>query len=402
MPGTCPAGTAFVDGQCDDIRCPDELSTAPPSNNGLPGATTNAWPRFRHDNRNSGWSRVKLARTPSVKWKTLVGFGLGMAVGPQNQLFVGAEGTGGAGSLVSLDAHQNVIYNFSFGGSSTWTPSIPAVRADGTAYAATTAPTIPAGTFWAIAPNGTKVWSYSVVSNSDGHPIVAHDGTLVYGSDDHSLYALDPAGTLKWKTDPMTGPGEVDGGLAESCDGHIYAAGSNGWAALDIATGHNLWLVPPTSMTAGGPPGAVTSSPVVAADGTMYGIDDQGTGWAIDATGHVLWSKQLANGPYGVRISSAKVGNMLLVISHGDLLAVDTATGNKLWSHTGGFAAGPIVDGNMTVYANGNGTVSAFDLAGNQLWQVPTDASGSEAELAIGPDATLYVQTNSGYIYGIQ
>src|SRR5438270_7255634 len=27
---SCPPGTVFADGQCDDVRCPDELSTAPP------------------------------------------------------------------------------------------------------------------------------------------------------------------------------------------------------------------------------------------------------------------------------------------------------------------------------------------------------------------------------------
>ncbi len=400
-PPSCPPGTALVDGQCDDIRCPDELPSGMTSLVGLPDSRTTAWPRFRHDNRNSGWTRVKMAPSPAIVWQAPVGYSVGLAIDVNKHLFLGVEAMSGAGSLLSLDESHNVLYTFPFGSMGTWTPSIPAVRADGTAYAATTAPTVPAGEFWAISPTGTKVWSYSVVSNSDGHPIVAHDGTLVYGSDDHSLYAMDANGNFLWKTDPTTGPGEVDGGLAESCDGHIYAGGSNGWAALDIMTGQNLWFVPVPSLTPNGPRGAVTSSPVVAADGTMYGIDDQGVGWAIDATGKVLWTRPLASGPYGMRISSGKLGNELLVLSDGNLLAVDTATGNELWSKPGGFTGGPIIDGNMNIYVNGeNGTVSAFDRNGTPLWQIPTGSSSS-AELAIGGQGTLYVESAMS-LYAIQ
>src|SRR5262249_35082376 len=161
------------------------------------------------------------------------------------------------------------------------------------------------GVLYAVKPDGSALWSYAVPVIACGHPIVAHDGTLVYASDDRSLYALDPSGALRWKSDRVTGPGEADGGLAESCDGQLYVGGTKGWASVDIATGTNNWLVPLQS-----PFGANGSSPVVAADGTLYGIDHQGVGWAIDASGNVLWTKPLAAGWDGTYTSSAKLGDV--------------------------------------------------------------------------------------------
>jgi hypothetical protein len=397
---SCPPGTVVSEGQCDDVRCADELPSGSTGSFGLPN-TTNAWPRFRHDNRNTGWTRAKVASSPKVKWMKTVGFGIGPAIDPKSRIFVGAQNANGTqGWLQSLDPAGNALYSFLVG--ATWDDTVPVVRADGVAYFSTADAQTIRPTYYAIDPQGGAAWSYTLTQGGGGaHPIVAHDGTIVFGQYP-SVYAFDPMGALLWQTDVTNGPGQVMGGMATSCDGaRVYVGGANGWATLDIKTGANVWRVPVPTLTMNAPPGAVTSSPVVTTDGTMYGIDDQGVGWAIDVNGNVLWTKPIGSGPYGERVSSAKIGNLLVVIADGNLVAVDTKTGAIVWKVDGAFAGGPVVDGNVRIYANDNGTLRAFDVAGNPIWQVPTGQQSS-AEMAIGPDGTIYVQTNAGSLFAIQ
>src|SRR5207247_2578010 len=109
--------------------------------------------------------------------------------------------------------------------------STPAVRADETSYFASSSALL-----FAVDPAGKEVWRYQVGSVSDSDPIVTRDGILVYSSDDGSVYALGADGKLQWKSDPLTGPGEVDGGVGETCDGKLIIGGKNGWFKMDAAT----------------------------------------------------------------------------------------------------------------------------------------------------------------------
>jgi hypothetical protein len=400
----CPPGTVFSFGQCDDIRCPDELPSAMPSTVALP-SNTDAWPRFRHDNRNSGWSRAKVAASPALLWHKLVnGWGRGPAVDPNGLVYANMTSWDQTTAIFdAIDGTGTIVWSSTLGQDHTQTiPSVPAVRTDGTAYASTAltalATDIGPGLLAALAAGGSTKWSYQTPATADGAPVVAHNGTIVYPSNDLSVYALDPSGNLIWKTDPSSGPGLVHGGVAESCDGRIIVGGSNGWAAIDIMTGKNLWLVPAS---------AGATSPVVAADGTMYGLDNAGIGWAIDATGTVIWSKPLLNGSLSTA-SIAKVGKLLIAApgaANLPLVGVDAGTGMILWSVPGknGFFGGPVIDGNLHVYVNDYGTVRAFDLTGTELWSVAT-GGGSFSELAIAPGGTIYVFDYSfgGYLDAIK
>ena len=402
----CPKGTQCIKGHCDDLRCPDE--TEPVKEFAL---ASNSWPRYRHDNRNSGWTRALVADAPKLKWKVFVGgtdydkqkgLGSGAVVNQDNRVFIGAgELDGKGGQFYAFDPLGKPVY--SFAANRLTGLSTPAVRNDGTAYVASGD-----ATFFAVTPTGTEAWKYKPGSASDGDPIVTREGTLIYPSDDKSLYALDPTGKLLWKSDAATGPGEADAALAQSCDGRILAGGSNGWASLDVKTGKAQWLVDATGLYK-----CVSSSPVVGADGMMYGVDSGGVGYAIDAAGKVKWSKAL--GPKGAS-TPAHVGDMLYVVMNdGKLHAVDDASGTEKWSQPVGYAltrdvgriSGPVVDGNMRLYVNStDGNVYAFDLTGKQLWKLP--ASGASAAqlfsgtIAIGFDGTVYVPGNDGFLYAYQ
>lgn len=401
----CPPGTVFSFGQCDDIRCPDELAGFTATSVGLP-SNSNAWPRFRHDNRSSGWSRAKVSPSPKLAWHKLVnGWGPGPVIDANGLIYANMTSWDQTTALFdTIDSTGAIVWSSSLGQDHTQAlPSVPAVRADGTAYASSALTALATATgpglLSAITAGGVPAWRYQTPSTANGAPIVANDGTIVYPSNDSSLYALDANGKLHWKTNSSTGPGLVHGGVAESCDGHIIVGGSNGWAALDATTGGNLWLVPAN---------AQATSPVVAADGTMYGLDNSGNGWAIDATGAVIWSKPLLTGPLATA-SIAKLGNVLIAAagaSNVPLVGVDANTGAILWSAKGsgnGFFGGPIIDGNLNVYVNDYGTVRAFNVNGQELWAIPT-GGGSFSELAIAPSGTIYVfdVAYGGYLDAIQ
>ena len=403
---TCPPGTLCAAGVCDEARCPDESLAG-----GEFALPINAWPRYRHDNRNSGFTRSVVADLPRLKWKALVGGTdydqqKGLASGPvvsqDNTVFVGAgELDGKSGQLYSFDALGKP--RWSFAANRLTGISTPAVRADGTSYVASGNASL-----FAVGPGGAQLWTYQTGSSADGDPIVTREGTLVYPSDDGSLYALDPTGTLLWKSDPMLGPGEVDGGLAESCDGRLFAAGFNGWFALDVKSGKTLWSAGATGMYRG-----VSSSPVLDADGSMYGVDAAGIGYAFDPAGKARWSRAL--GPAGATAPLHLGDTLYVVMSDGNLHAVDDSTGAERWSRPVGYAltrtvgkvAGPVADGNARVYLNStDGFVYAFDTSGKQLWRVA--ASGVSAPqlfsggIAIGNDGALYVPGNDGTLYVLQ
>jgi outer membrane protein assembly factor BamB len=293
----CASGATCAGGSCLDARCPNEIMSTNP--HALP---VDGWPRFRHDNRNTGLSPARLAATPQLRWKKFIGGTAGqsdsafwnsdaLASGPVvNQLdiiFIGAgelDNLGGA--LHAVDHGGADVYTFP--AMRGYGLSTPAVRQDGTAYFSTTNSQLVA-----VSPTGTQQWAYTTGAQADSDPIITKDGTLIYSSDDDSVYAVTATGTLIWQSDPASGPGEVDGGLAESCDGRLYAAGKNGWFAIDEKTGATLWSVPATGNRGGVPIGALLSSPLVTADGRMFGFDAAGLGVGIDPTGHVLWTQQL-------------------------------------------------------------------------------------------------------------
>jgi outer membrane protein assembly factor BamB len=404
---TCANGMNCMNGSCGDARCADEVNSTNP--HALP---TNAWPRFRHDNRNTGSTPAKVAAMPKMKWKTFIGgssYGgqlgalvSGAVVNQNNVLYIGAgDGDGMGGNYYSLDATGKKVWTFS--AQRGLGLSTPAVRADATSYFASSSAQL-----FGVDPMGKQVFVYIVGSVADSNPIVTKDGTLIYSSDDGSLYALDATGKLIWKSDPQTGPGEVDGGLAESCDGKILAGGALGWTQLDAMTGKTEWRISPH----GAYPAMVCSSPLVDASGVMYGFEFDGTGSAIDPTGKVLWQKAFPGGAGG---APAKIGNTLFVVlNDGNMHAIDATTGVEKWSKPVGngqsifLLAGPVVDGNNTIYFNSHdGYVYAFDTTGKQLWRIAASGLNNTGHywagnIAIGNDGTMYVPGNDGNLYAFK
>jgi outer membrane protein assembly factor BamB len=408
MKSTCPAGTTCRDGLCDDVRCNEEVNQ-----NGEFSLPTQGWPRYRHDNRNSGWTHAVVADKPTLQWKVKIGGTNlngatgGLASGPvvdQNDRVLqgGGDLDGMNGGFYAFDSTGKPSFTFS-GGPRGYGWTTPAVRSDGVSYYSTED-----GNAYAVNPSGTQAWKYMFGFQNDCSPIVTKDGNIIYGSDSGSLFAMHPDGTPLWTSDTTAGPGEVDAALAESCDGVIYAGGRNGWVTLNAQTGATIWKVAATGGVV-----ALMSSPVVTADGTMYGLDSGGILYAIDKTGKVLWQKTVTSGS-SVSDVAHVADRIYTVLNDGTLHAYKAADGTDVWSKPVGNAAetykhaGPIVDGNQRLYFNSNdGNVYAFDTSGNQLWKlaasgVSTGGGSGYGTMAIDKDGRMYVPGNDGYLYAFK
>ncbi len=400
----CPTGTVCVAGRCDDIRCPDETDPTL----GELALPIHAWPRYRHDNRNSGITTAVVADKPVFVRKTFIGgtaydSQTGLASGPvidQNgRIYIGGgELDGKNGAYYAFDPTGPLLFTFL---SNRLTGlSTPAVRQDGTSFVASGGKVL-----FAITGQGQQAWTYSTSLGTDGDPIVTREGTIIYPSEDGAVYAFDPTGKLIWKSDATVGPGEADSAMAQSCDGRIYVGGINGFFALDVVTGKTKWSVPATTQYQ-----AVSASPTVTADGIMYGVDGGGIGYALDPTGKIIWSRAL--GAAGATSPTHIATLLIVVLNDGKIHALDAATGKEKWAQPVGYTltrgvgkvAGPVVDGHLRTYINStDGFVYAFDLTGTLLWKIA--ASGvAHAQLfsggiAIGADGTMAVPGNDGYLY---
>lgn len=230
-------------------------------------------------------------------------------------------------------------------------------------------------------------------------PIVA--GGRVFAMDAASgLTAVSTAGAPLWTVDltpaGARGPAVSGGGIAYG-SGRVFAATANGEVvAVDPASGGVVWR-----QKLGSP---AASAPTVA-DGMVYVVGRDSTAWAINAKdGKVEW--QLAGGASVTGIVGAGAPvvtprTILFPFSTGELTAALKTGGLKLWSasitgerlgraYTGvtDIAGDPVVDGAVTYVGNQSGRVSAIETAtGNVLWSAREAAYG--AVLPVGGSVFL-------------
>ncbi|HYP16775.1 MAG TPA: PQQ-binding-like beta-propeller repeat protein, partial [Opitutus sp.] len=208
---------------------------------------------------------------------------------------------------------------------------------------------------------GAKKWSYAGSTPSYSAPAIAADGTI-YHRDQSKLYALTPAGTLKWSFE--LNPANVEGTYCSpviGTDGTLYIGTSGGafFALRDTGTSATVkW-----TFTADGD---IYTSPAIAADGTLYFGTLAGKFYAITpgvSSAVQKWSLSLPkfNGlDNSISSSPALGGDGTIYFAAYDhkLYAVNPATGAIKWSYTLGDevrASSPAVAADGTVF------VGAYD-----------------------------------------
>jgi len=358
------------------------------------------WPKFRHDEQNTGRSPYVSAQNNTLKWSYAIGCG-GGTLGEAPSPVVGADGT------IYMGSDDNKLYALNPDGTLKWfyqtsraIRSSPAMGTNGTIYI-----TSEDGRLYALDENGTLRWTFDNVYAYPS-PAIGPDGTIYVGSLDSyfvSLSALHENGDLKWsfntKLPPLCG---IDSCPAIGPDGTIYFTVVDvektkmGWPfgygpvgylfALD-ENGAQKWVI-----GAGG-----TSSPAIGTDGTIY-VGSGNKLIALNPDNTVKWSYVI-----GIACSSPAIGSdgtifvggyrTLHALNPDNTLKWSYATGGIIWSS-------PAVGAGTVYVGSSDGKLYAFFENGTLLW---TYATGGEvlSSPAIGADGTIYVGSNDGKLYAI-
>lgn len=142
---------------------------------------------------------------------------------------------------------------------------------------------------WALRPAGAVRWTYETAADLDATPAVDEVRRVIYiGGDDGRVHAVGFDGQADWKTDVG---GFVRSGVAIALDGSVYATTFGPTArlvALDPDGGWVRWTV-----DAGTGPTAeygIRSAPIVDTDGTVLFGGPGGFLRAVKPDGSVLWT----------------------------------------------------------------------------------------------------------------
>lgn len=274
-------------------------------------------------------------------------------------------------------------------------------------------------------PQLTKIkWQFHTNGQVLSSPAMAN-GTLVIGSSDHFLYALDAAtGALRWKfkTDGrITSSPAVAGGLVYfgSFDSNFYA--------VDAATGQLKWKfktggerrfaathlhgAEPAAETMPDPFDFYLSSPVVADGAVYFGSGDTNV-YALDAaSGGLKWKFKTGD----VVHASPAVSDGTVFVGSWDsyFYALDAASGKAKWrfktgedaeihNQVGIQSSAAIADG-VVYFGCRDSKFYAVDAAtGKQRWSFPNKGSWVIASPAVRDGKVYFATSDSGLFYALE
>jgi outer membrane protein assembly factor BamB len=373
------------------------------------------WPQVGGGSEHPGAVAAAVAPPLQVAWSTPVGgtVALGTPVVAGDTVIVAStdRAAGDAGGLIALDLATGAIR---------WRATTPypvtaAAAIDGDSVLAT----LGDGEVRAYAlADGTPRWEHAIATGVDSlaaslwAPPAIADG-VVYAGVEGRFAALDVAtGEPVWSVDqhpdyPWLGSLAAP---AVSTDLVLASFGrADGVSAFRTATGERVWQRQDVL--------AVNAAPVVAG-GVAYLASTYGDVIALDvATGTQRWTRRLVDGGFdwGYAITTAPAyadGRLFVPTQWNALVALDAATGTELWRVTTpggplelahyrsaqpGFAASPIVTGNIVWVGRPDGVLVALDVAnGHELWSTQLGAPVVSAPAPV--DGGLIVATYDGTV----
>jgi putative pyrroloquinoline-quinone binding quinoprotein/IPT/TIG domain-containing protein len=250
-------------------------------------------------------------------------------------------------------------------------------------------------------------------------PAVGPDGTVVIHDPVGHVYALTPAGGLKWI---FTTAGGAAGPPSIGPDGTVYVAASSTIYALTPKGSLRWTFTDPASQ-------GVIVGPTVGPDGNVYAVTDiPGLGaLALSPTGQLLWSNHgnpvfYEMGQIGAEMAFGS-GRTYAGDDHGTstggVLHALTLGGSEVWANpAGGTDNGgmqgqrqPAIGPDGTVYLTAwqtfrdpcNGScLYAFDPSGLVRWTYSPWPSNGMSEPSVGADGTIYVGRSLSYLDAVR
>ena len=231
------------------------------------GLATSGWPVFKFDLRRTGHSmQVQGPDAASQRWSVDTGAAVGGSpvVGPDHTVYVvtggvlralapadgaelwslnvGAAG-GQAGATIRKDGALlvpggSVLHLVSSEGAILATKDLgqqivsnPTIDGQGRIYLVT------GGAAWCLGPQLTQEWTFPVANTmgTPAHVALGLSGRVVFAATSHSVYALEPDGSLDWSY--THGGADTDSSVAIGEDGRIYQGFGSQVVSLSTAGG---------------------------------------------------------------------------------------------------------------------------------------------------------------------
>ncbi len=278
--------------------------------------------------------------------------------------------------------------------------NVPAVGPDGTIYFSSSD-----YEFYALNPDGTLKWRTTTDGYSDSSAAaIAPDGTLHFGTLTGFLYALNPDGSLRWRTGPVDS--EFVAAPAVAVDGTVYAKHTDGtFGAYAASDGAELW----TYTVAGGQ--GSYGGPAIGPDGTVYLPANDGAIHALTPTGSLRWiyrpkSADGANDISEIYTSPAldRLGNLYASTLNGVVFSI-TPAGEERWvfrtPEAGEFVSSSLALGDGRAYfATYGAYLYALDQSdGTQVWRSSIEAQARASSPAIAEDGSIVVGSYANKLF---
>ena len=241
--------------------------------------------------------------------------------------------------------------------------------------------------------SGLYRWSFDCSDNIVTSPVVVGD-TLVFGSEDRNVYALDArSGALLWKY--STGGAVV---ASPTLDGNNVIIGSDDGLvyAFDASSGETQWVFLTDD---------AVEAPLISENGIIFIASRDMNLYAVQATsGKQIWKNKIG---HLLRTKPAIGNNAVYVIDeNGHLSAVDKTNGKLLWTSVEqDYEGAPVLVGNMLLAAGKGGIIYQLSEDGKRLSFISATNTAPTLQdidfrlgLVEGGDATWMVDTK-GYIW---
>ena len=297
------------------------------------------------------------------------------------------------GDLYAINPNGTTEWTYTIdhsgGGEGGFFQNAPTLGPDGTIYM------LGMGKLYAINSNGTAKWIYDTrgTSMDYGSPIMSANG-VIYFANGWSVWGIDTTLADPTKEDykyKFDSNGQISGGLTPSADGKTFyftTTSTNTIYAIDSTDLTLKW----SNSTIGKVDSGI--NPIIGSDGTIY-IGSSNSGLcAFNQNGTLKWS--YTNGTvHNGNIAIAADGTIYIGLGQtartGYLYALNS-DGNLKWAYYIGkpVTSTPVIGSDGTVYFGAtNGIIYALNPDGNVKWQY--NIGGSPNVSSLGSDGTLYI-----------
>jgi len=358
----------------------------------FPGLADTAWPMLQHDIQHSGQSpytgSATGAPTSTPKWVASLDSinPTSPVIGLNGEIYIGANN--GKFYKVEASGSAELFYDTQTGGA----VRTPALASDGTVYLTDDY------FIYALSPAGQLKWKYRITDAFS--PTIGSEGIIYIGSD-HYLYALNPNGELIWQS-PMLSNGGFILSPVLAANGIIYTIGQIGSCsgcqivyALDSQDGSIIWQTDP---------GDFATAPSLSDEGKIFigGNSSLGSSglFALNSSdGSRQWYVPIGD----ISGSVTAIGQEAIYVGTAgySLFALDVADGSIKWGFNtyGKVNASPIIDAAGTIYIGSNSkNFYALNPDGTIKWQYQA-SEAIKPSAAIGQDGTVYLASYDGYLY---